>query len=88
MSGRYGKQLLDNIRWRQECVARVGLGLTLPENPLLEKFAGLDKFSKQNQLFNKSGVCFSLKDNSNQKNFSPGNVEAFRKSSLLGVLNL
>jgi integrase len=37
MSGRYGKQLLDNIRWRQECVAKVGLGFTLPENPLLDK---------------------------------------------------
>ncbi|HMI51932.1 MAG TPA: hypothetical protein VK525_10490 [Candidatus Saccharimonadales bacterium] len=30
MSGRYGKQLLDNVRWRQECVAKVGLGFTLP----------------------------------------------------------
>jgi len=38
MSGRYGKQLLDNVRWRQECVAKVGLGFTLPENPLLDKF--------------------------------------------------
>jgi hypothetical protein len=38
MSGRYGKQLLDNLRWRQECVAKVGLGFTLPENPLLDKF--------------------------------------------------
>jgi hypothetical protein len=38
MSGRYGKQLLDNLRWRQECVVKVGLGFTLPENPLLDKF--------------------------------------------------
>ena len=38
MSGRYGKQLLDNVRWRQECVAKVGLGFTLLENPLLDKF--------------------------------------------------
>ena len=38
MSGRYGKQLLDNVRWRQECVAKVGLGFTLPEKPLLDKF--------------------------------------------------
>jgi hypothetical protein len=38
MSGRYGKQLLDNVRWRQECVTKVGLGFTLPEIPLLDKF--------------------------------------------------
>lgn len=38
MSGRYGKQLLGNVRWRQECAAKVGLGFTLPENPLLDKF--------------------------------------------------
>jgi hypothetical protein len=38
MSGRYGKQLLDNVRWRQECAAKVGLGFALPENPLLDKF--------------------------------------------------
>ena len=40
MSGRYGKQLLDNVRWRQECTAKVGLGFTLPEGenePLLDK---------------------------------------------------
>lgn len=29
MSGRYGKQLLENVVWRQECAARVGLGFTL-----------------------------------------------------------
>jgi hypothetical protein len=29
MSGRYGKQLLENVMWRQECAARVGLGFTL-----------------------------------------------------------
>jgi integrase len=38
MSGRYGKQLLDNVQWRQGCAAKVGLGFTLPENPLLDKF--------------------------------------------------
>jgi hypothetical protein len=32
MAGRYGKQLLDNVRWRQECAAKVGLGFTLPES--------------------------------------------------------
>lgn len=31
MAGRYGKQLLDNVQWRQECAARVGLGFTLPQ---------------------------------------------------------
>jgi integrase len=25
MAGRYGKQLLDNVRWRQECAARLDL---------------------------------------------------------------
>jgi integrase len=29
MSGRYGKQLLENVQWRQECAAKVGLGFTL-----------------------------------------------------------
>jgi hypothetical protein len=40
MAGRYGKQLLDNVRWRQECAAKVGLGFTLPQEPnkpLLDK---------------------------------------------------
>ena len=35
-----GKQLLDNVQWRQECAAKVGLGFTLPEEPnelLLDK---------------------------------------------------
>jgi hypothetical protein len=32
MAGRYGKQLLTNIRWRQECAATIGLGFTLPSN--------------------------------------------------------
>jgi len=26
MSGRHGKQLLDNIQWRRDCAAKVGLG--------------------------------------------------------------
>ncbi|HEY0701484.1 MAG TPA: site-specific integrase [Candidatus Acidoferrales bacterium] len=29
MSGRYGKQLLENVLWRQECAAKVGLGFSL-----------------------------------------------------------
>jgi len=39
MAGRYGKQLLDNVQWRQECAANVGLGFTLeePNNSLLDK---------------------------------------------------
>ena len=40
MSGRYGKQLLDNIQWRRECAAKVGLGFALPteeERPLMDK---------------------------------------------------
>jgi len=40
MARRYGKQLLANVRWRQECAAKVGLGFMLPEdqnNPLLDK---------------------------------------------------
>jgi integrase len=32
MSGRYGKQLLANTRWRQECAATIGLGFTVPAN--------------------------------------------------------
>jgi len=32
MAGRYGKQLLDNVRWRQESAATVGLGFMLPED--------------------------------------------------------
>jgi integrase len=40
MSGRYGKQLLDNVQWRQACAAQVGLGFALPiqkVEPLLDK---------------------------------------------------
>lgn len=40
MSGRYGKQLLDNVHWRQDCAAKVGFGFTLPtleEQPLMDK---------------------------------------------------
>jgi hypothetical protein len=40
MAGRYGKRLLDNVRWRQECAAKVGLGFMLPQDrskPLLDK---------------------------------------------------
>jgi integrase len=40
MSGRYGKQLLDNVQWRQECAARAGLGfvlLTNEQQPMIDK---------------------------------------------------
>jgi hypothetical protein len=40
MSGRYGKQLLDNVQWRQECAARAGLGfvlLTDKQQPMIDK---------------------------------------------------
>jgi len=40
MSGRYGKQLLDNVQWRRDCAAKVGLGFALPteeEQPLVDK---------------------------------------------------
>jgi integrase len=40
MSGRYGKQLLDNVQWRRDCAAKVGLGFALPteeEQPLMDK---------------------------------------------------
>jgi integrase len=50
MSGRYGKQLLDNVRWRQECAAKVGLGFTLPEvenESLLDKSGQVFKPEKQ-----------------------------------------
>ena len=50
MSGRYGKQLLDNVRWRQECAAKVGLAFALPEvenEPLLDKFGQVFESEKQ-----------------------------------------
>jgi hypothetical protein len=42
MSGRYGKQLLDNVQWRRDCAAKVGLGFTLPseEDQLLMDKSG------------------------------------------------
>ena len=43
MAGRYGKQLLANIRWRQECAATIGLGFTLPAN---SQESVMDKFGQ------------------------------------------
>ena len=40
MSGRYGKQLLKNVQWRQVCAAKVGLGFAIPperKEPLMDK---------------------------------------------------
>src|SRR5260370_7594478 len=40
MSGRYGKQLLDNIQWRRDCSANVGLSFPLPptqKHPFTDK---------------------------------------------------
>jgi len=50
MSGRYGKQLLNNVQWRRDCVAKVGLGFTLPtkeERPLVDKSGQLLKDERQ-----------------------------------------
>lgn len=43
MSGRYGKQLLANIQWRQECAAAIGLGFRLPAN---SQESVMDKFGQ------------------------------------------
>ena len=50
MSGRYGKQLLDNVQWRRDCAAKVGLGFTLPteeEQPLMDKSGQVLKDERQ-----------------------------------------
>ena len=50
MSGRYGKQLLDNIQWRRDCATKVGLGFTLPteeEQPLMDKSGQVLKDERQ-----------------------------------------
>ena len=50
MSGRYGKQLLENVQWRQDCAAKVGLGFTLPneeEQPLVDKSGQVFECEKQ-----------------------------------------
>ncbi len=49
MSGRYGKQLLDNVQWRRECAIKVGLGFVLPTN-------------KQQPLIDKSGQVLSVEE--------------------------
>jgi hypothetical protein len=50
MSGRYGKQLLDNAQWRQDCAAKVGIGFTLPteqQQPLMDKSGQVLKHERQ-----------------------------------------
>ncbi len=50
MSARYGKQLLDNVQWRRDCAAKVGLGFTLTteeEQPLMDKSGQVLKDEKQ-----------------------------------------
>jgi integrase len=50
MSGRYGKQLLDNVQWRRDCAAKVGLGFTLlteEEQPLMDKSGQVLKDERQ-----------------------------------------
>src|SRR5260370_41523402 len=50
MSGRYGKQLLDNVQWRRDCAAKVGLGFALPteeEQPSVDKSGQVLKDERQ-----------------------------------------
>jgi len=50
MSGRYGNQLLDNVQWRRDCAAKVGLGFALPtkeEQPLMDKSGQVSKAEQQ-----------------------------------------
>jgi integrase len=50
MSGRYGKQLLDNVQWRRDCAAKVGLGFAIPteeEQPLMDKSGQVLKDARQ-----------------------------------------
>jgi integrase len=57
MSGRYGKQLLDNIQWRRECAIKVGLGFVLPtkkQQSLIDKSGQVLRVEEQNELQCKS----------------------------------
>ena len=50
MSGRYGKQLLDNVQWRQACAAKAGLGFALPTqnaHPLMDKSGQVPSVAEQ-----------------------------------------
>jgi hypothetical protein len=53
ISGRYGKQLLDNIQWRRECATNVGLGFVLPtkqEQPLIDKSGQVLRVEEQDAV--------------------------------------
>jgi hypothetical protein len=50
MSGRYGRQLLDNVQWRRDCAVKVGLGFALPieeEQPLVDTSGQVLKDERQ-----------------------------------------
>src|SRR6202035_4588702 len=49
MSGGCGKQLLDNVQWRQECAAKVGLGFVFLTN-------------KQQAMIDKSGQVYAKEE--------------------------
>ncbi|HWO37115.1 MAG TPA: hypothetical protein VNO32_50710 [Candidatus Acidoferrum sp.] len=49
MSGRHGKQLCDNVQWRKECAAKVGLGFALPTN-------------KQQPMIDETGQVFPVEE--------------------------
>jgi hypothetical protein len=53
MSGRYGKQLLDNVPWRKECAAKVGLGFVLPtckQQPMIDKSGQVSRVEEQDAV--------------------------------------
>jgi hypothetical protein len=51
MAGRYGKQLLDNVRWRQECAAKVGwTWFHATRRPKQAVVGSLDKFLKSRRV--------------------------------------
>ena len=50
MSGRYGKQLLDNVQWRKQCAAKVGLDFVLPTSkrqPMIDKLGQVLRVEEQ-----------------------------------------
>jgi hypothetical protein len=53
ISGHYGKQLLDNVQWRQECAAKVGLGfvfLTNKQQPMIDKSGQVLRTEEEEEL--------------------------------------
>ena len=49
VSGRYGKQLLDNVQWRKECAAKVGLGFVLPQ-PMIDNSGQVLRVEEQDAV--------------------------------------